>query len=141
MIGKGRLMFGALALFGVTAAVAAERTPAPEGASLYFVTPNHGEAVTSPVTVRFGLSGMGVAPAGVIREDTGHHHLLINVDDIDVGQPIPADDRHVHFGGGQSEATVALPPGEHRLQLLLGDHAHIPHDPPVMSETITVRVR
>lgn len=136
------MLFAALLGMSLSTAVAAaDRTPAPEGANLYFVTPSHGETVSSPVTVRFGLSGMGVAPAGVVRDDTGHHHLLINVDDIGMDEPIPADDRHVHFGGGQSEVSIELPSGEHRLQLLLGDHSHVPHDPPVMSEVITITVR
>ena len=92
--------------------------------------------------MRFGLADMGVAPAGVIFENSGHHHLLINVSELpDMRLPIPADEQHVHFGLGQTETEITLPPGEHRLQLLLGNHLHIPHDPPVMSEVITVRVR
>jgi hypothetical protein len=124
------------------AALAAGPTPAPEGATLYFVTPQHGETVTSPVKIRFGLRGMGVAPAGVNHPHTGHHHLLVNLDSLPpMDQPLPASDQIIHFGGGQTETRLELPPGEHRLQLLLGDHFHIPHTPPVLSETITIQVK
>jgi len=97
--------------------------------------------VTNPVTVRFGLSGMGVAPAGVEKAKTGHHHLLIDAAIPDVNAPIPKDDNYRHFGGGQTEATIRLSPGQHTLQLLLGDHNHIPHNPPVMSRKITITVK
>lgn len=111
------------------------------GVKAYIISPKDGETVSSPVTVQFGLSGIGVAPAGVQREHTGHHHLLINVQELpDMNKPIPADDQHRHFGGGQTEVSIELPPGEHRLQLLLGDHSHIPHDPPVLSEPIILKV-
>lgn len=117
------------------------RTPAPAGAQLYFISPQDGAKLKSPVTVRFGLSGMGVAPAGVAREATGHHHLLVDVDTLPpMDLPIPNDAQHRHFGGGQTEVTLELPPGRHRLQLLLGDANHIPHDPPVLSEAITIEV-
>lgn len=107
----------------------------------YIISPSHGETVTSPVTVKFGLKGMGVAPAGVEQNNTGHHHLLIDLETLpDTDKPIPADDQHVHFGGGQTETTVDLEPGEHTLQLLLGDHLHRPHSDPVMSEKITITV-
>ena len=110
-------------------------------ASAYIISPKDGETVSSPVTVRFGLSGIGVAPAGVERGHTGHHHLLINVQQLpDMDKPIPADDQHRHFGGGQTEVSLELPPGEHKLQLLLGDHFHIPHNPPVLSEPIIIKV-
>ncbi|MCM0612999.1 DUF4399 domain-containing protein [Marinobacter sediminum] len=116
-------------------------TPAPEGAAVYFVTPSDGQTVSTPVTVRFGLDGLGVAPAGVEREGTGHHHLLVDLDDLPaLDQPIPADDHHVHFGGGQTQTTLDLAPGEHTLQLLMGDYQHMPHEPPVMSEKITITV-
>jgi hypothetical protein len=93
------------------------------------------------VTVRFGLRGMGIAPAGIAMENTGHHHLLIDTALPPLDQPVPADAQHVHFGKGQTEAVVTLAPGIHRLQLLLGDHSHLPHDPPVVSEPITITVR
>lgn len=116
-------------------------TPAPDGAVVYFVTPLDGQTVNSPVTVRFGLDGLGVAPAGVELEKTGHHHLLVNVDALPaLDKSIPADERHIHFGGGQTQTTLELAPGEHTLQLLVGDHLHVPHEPPIMSEKITITV-
>ena len=116
-------------------------TPAPEGARVYIVSPRHGEVVTTPFKVVFGLSGMGVAPAGTEKAKTGHHHLLIDADVPDLSKPIPADDNHKHFGGGQTEMVLELTPGEHTLQLLMGDYAHVPHDPPVVSEQITILVK
>lgn len=130
------------ATVGLMSTVAlAEKTPAPAGAKVYFVEPTDGATVTSPVKVKFGLSGMGVAPAGVEHDKTGHHHLLINTGLPDLEYPIPADDNYVHFGGGQTETTVELPKGTHTLQLLMGDWSHIPHDPPVKSEVITITVK
>ena len=128
---------------GMGVAIAAElpRSPAPKDVELYIISPKDGETVTSPVTVRFGLRGMGIAPAGVTMENTGHHHLLIDTDPPPFNLPVPADDNHVHFGKGQTEAVVKLAPGRHKLQLLLADHLHIPHDPPVMSKPITVTVK
>lgn len=121
---------------------AAGPSPAPQDAAVYFITPSDGQQVSSPVKIRFGLQGMGVAPAGVERQHTGHHHLLINMNTLPpMSQPLPATDQIVHFGGGQTETIIDLPPGEHRLQLLLGDHFHIPHNPPVLSETITIQVQ
>lgn len=109
---------------------------------LYIISPSDGETVSSPVTVQFGLKGMGVAPAGVNKEKTGHHHLLIDVKKLPaMDKPVPSDENHRHFGGGQTEAMIDLPPGEHTLQLLLGDMNHIPHKPPVISKKITIRVR
>ena len=130
-------------LAGAAPLVAQElpRTPAPEGAQLYFISPQDGETVTSPVTVRFGLRGMGVAPAGVDRPATGHHHVVVDAPLPPTDRPIPADDHHVHFGGGQTETTLELEPGPHTLQLLLGDRNHIPHQPPVASERIAITVR
>jgi hypothetical protein len=116
------------------------RKPAPEGARLYFISPTDGETVKSPVTVRFGLSGMGVAPAGVDQPETGHHHLIVDAELPPLDRPLPADANHIHFGKGQTETTLELPPGRHTLQLLLGDHTHTPHDPPVVSERIAVTV-
>ena len=117
-----------------------ERTPAPEGANVYFITPSDGERVSSPVTVRFGTSGIGVAPAGVDHKNTGHHHLLVDTGMPKLSSPIPSDDNHLHFGGGQTQTMVELEPGEHTLQLLMGDAKHVPHDPPVASEQITITV-
>jgi hypothetical protein len=117
------------------------RTPSPEGAYLYIISPSNGDVVSSPVTIRFGLKNMGVAPAGTEKANTGHHHLLIDVSSLpDLNMPLPADAQHVHFGGGQTETTVELSPGRHTLQLILGDMSHIPHDPPVLSEKITITV-
>jgi hypothetical protein len=117
-------------------------TAAPDGATAYILSPKNGATVTSPVTVRFGLSGMGVAPAGVERAKTGHHHLLIDVDQLpDLTKPIPGDEHHRHFGGGQTEVVLELAPGQHTLQLLLGDHTHVPHNPPVLSEPVTITVK
>jgi hypothetical protein len=127
---------------GWTAVVsAADVTPAPEGAKVYIISPNDGEEVSNPVTVRFGLSGMGVAPAGTQAPNTGHHHLIIDSDLPALDKPVPKDERHIHFGGGQTEVTLELSQGRHTLQLLLGDHLHIPHVPPVVSEKITITVR
>lgn len=117
------------------------RTPAPPEARVYIISPKDGRKVTNPFVVRFGLSGMGVAPAGVERPATGHHHLLIDVEEPpEPGKLIPADEHHRHFGGGQTETTLTLTPGQHTLQLLLGDKNHIPHDPVVISEVITIEV-
>ncbi len=114
---------------------------AEDGAKVYIIAPAEGATVSSPVTVLFGLRGMGVAPAGVDQVNTGHHHLLINVDTLPpLEQPLPKDAQHRHFGGGQTETSLDLPPGKHSLQLILGDHQHMPHNPPVMSEKITITV-
>jgi hypothetical protein len=117
-----------------------EREPAPEGAEVYFIAPLDGAVVTSPVTVQFGLRGMGVAPAGVDKPMTGHHHLLVDTGLPRLDLPIPNDAAHRHFGGGQTEVTLELPPGEHTLQLLVGDMRHVPHDPAIQSEQITITV-
>lgn len=133
-----------LALAFTTSVIASElSSPAPANARLYFITPQDGQTVDSPITVRFGLGGMGVAPAGVERENTGHHHLLIDTDiaTLDLGKPLPASDRVKHFGGGQTETTLELAPGQHTLQLLLGNHLHVPHTPTVVSDKITITVR
>ncbi len=124
------------------AAPAAElpRTPAPAGATVYFVSPTNNATVKSPFRVQFGLRGMGVAPAGVTTPNTGHHHLIIDADMPPDNLPIPNDDKHRHFGAGQTEVELTLPPGQHTLQLVVGDALHIPHQPPVRSEKITVTV-
>ncbi len=118
------------------------QTPSAPNTAAYIISPSDGATVSNPVTVRFGMRGMGVAPAGVAHPATGHHHLLIDVDKLPpAGVPIPADDKHRHFGGGQTEVTLDLTPGQHTLQLLLGDFSHIPHNPPVVSERITITVK
>ncbi len=120
---------------------AAAQTPAPADAKVYFISPKNGETVEAPVVVRFGLVGMGVAPSGVEKEKTGHHHLLVDTGLPKMDEPIPTDATHLHFGGGQTETTLLLAPGPHSLQLLLGDWTHIPHKPPVMSEVIKITVK
>ena len=117
------------------------QTPSPPGAEVYFISPHDGDTVSSPVTVRFGLKNMGVAPAGVDVANTGHHHLLIDTGLPPLDNPIPSDDHHKHFGKGQTETSLKLAPGKHTLQLLLGDYAHTPHSPPVMSKQITITVK
>jgi hypothetical protein len=117
------------------------RKPSPAGARVYIISPNDGETVASPVRVVFGLTGAGVAPAGIVKADTGHHHLLIDTPAPPLDLPIPADAVHVHFGGGQTETTVMLAPGRHTLQLLLADELHVPHDPPLLSDVVTIVVQ
>jgi len=126
---------------GLLTAQETARTPAPAGAEAYFQSPQNGATVSSPVTVRFGLRGAGVAPAGVTTPNTGHHHLLIDVTDMpSFDAPLPANDNVRHFGGGQTEVVLELAPGQHTLQLVLGDALHRPHEPPVTSERITITV-
>ena len=141
-------LISALLLSVCTGSVAAQDTPmqrtaAPEGASAYIQSPAAGAQISSPVTVRFGLRGIGVAPAGVQLPNTGHHHLLIDVGAAEMPSfdlPLPATDQVVHFGLGHTETQIELAPGQHTLQLVLGDHLHRPHSPPVTSETITITV-
>ncbi len=107
---------------------------------VYFINLEDGDRVESPFLIQFGLSGMGIAPAGTDRSNTGHHHLLINVDDIDLSKPIPSSSNHIHFGGGQTESLVNLMPGDYSLQLVLGDMTHTPHNPPIISQRINITV-
>lgn len=125
---------------GTALAQTAKRTPSPTGALLYFHYPLDGSRVPERFTVRIGLKEMGVAPAGIDKAGTGHHHLLIDADMVPADQPIPSDYNHIHLGNGQTEIVLTLAPGTHTLQLLLGDHQHIPHQPPVMSKKITIYV-
>ena len=119
----------------------AQTSDAPEDAEAYIISPKDGETVSSSFTVQFGLKGMGVAPAGVDVEGTGHHHILIDVEELpDLTRPLPSTDQVVHFGLGQTETELTLPPGEHTLQLVLGDFAHTPHRTPVISNKITIHV-
>jgi hypothetical protein len=138
----------ALALTGLTAAAMAAdvsglpTTPAPAGASVYIISPSNGATVGRDVTVRFGLAGMGVAPAGVDKKSSGHHHLLVDVTTLPAArQPIPADANHIHFGGGQTQTTLKLAPGTHTLQLELGDQNHVPFEPALVSKKITIHVK
>lgn len=138
------LIVSAIAFFclAMGASAALERQPSPEGAEAYIISPADGEVVGKTFTVRFGLKGMGVAPAGIDKANTGHHHLLINAESLPaMDTPMPMTDSLKHFGGGQTEVELTLPPGKHRLQLVLGDYLHIPHQPPVISEEITVTVK
>ncbi len=123
------------------ATAATAETPSPPGAKVYFIEPKNGAEVSSPVVIKFGLAGMGVAPAGVEKEKTGHHHIVIDGKLSDYTAPIPADDTHKHFGGGQTEASLTLAPGKHTLQLILADKDHVPHKPAVESEVITITVK
>lgn len=117
-------------------------SPAPADAHVYFISPKDGQTVPQTFKLQFGLTGMGVAPAGVDQEKTGHHHLLIDTDikTLDLSKPLPANDNVKHFGGGQTETELTLSPGKHTLQLLLGNYLHIPHNKPVVSKKITVTV-
>ncbi len=125
----------------VTSVQAQDRTPAPAGAKVFIVSPKNGATVTSPFTVTFGIKGMTLAPAGSTDPNTGHHHLLIDIDPpADLTQPLPATDNIKHFGKAQTETTLTLTPGKHTLQLLLADGNHIPHKPPVLSKKITITV-
>jgi hypothetical protein len=124
-----------------SSAIAQERTPASSGAEVYIISPKDGATVKNPVVVQFGLRGMGVAPAGVKFENTGHHHLLIDTDaPADMNAPLPASANIVHFGKGQTETQLTLSPGKHTLQLLFADLNHVPHQPPVISKKITITV-
>ena len=137
-----KFVIGAVLALAVSPALAGE-TPSPAGAKVYFVNLADGVTVTSPVFIQFGLAGMGVAPAGTEKAKTGHHHLLVDAKapaGEDLEYSLPADDNHKHFGGGQTEVSVTLSKGKHVLQLVLGDQNHIPHNPPVMSERITIMI-
>ena len=131
----------ALSLASASAAVAADRTPSAAGAEVYIVSPKDGAKVKGPVTVVFGLKGMGIAPAGVKFDNSGHHHLLIDTDSpTDLSLPLPADDHNGHFGKGQTETTLTLSPCKHTLQLVFADYLHTPHVPAVISKKITIVV-
>ena len=130
--------------FGIVAspATAAELSHAPETAEAYIIAPNDGDTVSSDFTVKFGLSGMGVAPAGVDKDNTGHHHLLIDVAELpELTEPLQSTDEIKHFGGGQTETQLSLAPGKHTLRLVLGNYSHVPHDNPVISEPVTITVK
>ena len=116
-------------------------TPSAPDGKVFFIEPKNGAEATSPVALKFGIEGMEVAPAGTEKQHSGHHHVLIDTKLTDYHSPVPADDNHKHFGKGQTETALELKPGQHTLQLVLGDHNHIPHDPPVQSEVITITVK
>lgn len=142
MVFRPFVLTGLALAFALAAPMALDAaSPAPPGAQVYFHYPLDGTHVPSRFTARIGLKEMGVAPAGVVKANTGHHHLLVDVDAIDLKERIPADYNHIHMGNGQTEVILTLPPGAHTLQLLMGDHDHVPHQPPVMSRKITIYVR
>ncbi len=140
-----QFIMSVLVLSGLlTSAVAAdklEKRKSPKGAKAYIISPKDGKTVGKKFTVRFGLKGMGIAPAAIDKENTGHHHLLIDVDKLpNLDLPLVATDSIRHFGGGQTEVQLELPPGKHTLQLVLGDWIHLAHAPPVLSKKITITV-
>ncbi|HSZ08924.1 MAG TPA: DUF4399 domain-containing protein [Steroidobacteraceae bacterium] len=133
----------ALGVCLVTAtALAADRMAAPAGAEVYFIAPQNGAKLHSPVTVKFGLKGMGIAPAGIKFDNTGHHHLLVdtNLSEVNLDAPMPATDKILHFGKGQTETSLTLPPGKHTLELVFADSLHQSFDPPLHSKKITITV-
>src|SRR5262245_29139094 len=138
------VLSGAVALLAVSQSVQAQTrggpTPSAPGAAVYFVDVKEGSTLPTKPTIHFGLRNMGVAPAGLDRENAGHHHLIVDAPTPPLDRPLPNDFSHLHFGAGQTEAEVSLTPGKHTLQLILGDKDHIPHNPPVMSDRITVNV-
>lgn len=137
-----QFIFILVASFSMTVVSTFAESTSAENSELYIISPKDGETVKSPFVVKFGLRGMGVAPAGVDKPNTGHHHLLINVKKLpDLKSPVPADAQHKHFGNGQTETKVELKPGKHSLQLLLGDKSHVPHNKPLISKKITVIVK
>ncbi len=140
---KKFILIAMTALFSL-AAWAQERSPSPPGAEVYIISPKNGAKASNPVTIRFGLKTMGIAPAGTKIEGTGHHHLFIDTDlPKDMSQPIPpaVENKIMHFGKGQTEVTLTLPPGKHTLQLLFGDYVHVPQTPPVVSKKVTIVVK
>lgn len=138
----GKIVIGVVSAACILVSAAAA-TPAPPNAYLYIGWPNDGEVLSShkPIRVWFGLRNMGVAPKDVKFPNTGHHHLLIDTDLPPLDKEIPSDRNHLHFGAGETETVIELPPGKHTLQLLMGDDKHIPHNPPVYSKRITITVR
>ena len=135
-------LFSVLLFTPVIALADSMMSDAPANAEVYFVHPNDGATVEGTFKVVFGLRNMGVAPAGVDKAGTGHHHLLIDTGvPSDLSKSLPATDQIRHFGGGQTETEITLPPGKHTLQLLLGNYAHVPHHKPVVSDQITITVK
>lgn len=116
------------------------RTASPEGASVFFIIPADGATLSNPVSIEFGIAGMSVIKAGDNQPNSGHHHLLIDTGLPDLGLPVPKDERHIHFGDGSITTEITLEPGQHTLQMLLGDYLHIPHNPPLLSQVLTITV-
>lgn len=142
MIAMMKSLISAAALVVLaTTAHAQDLTKAPAGAKVTILEPKSGDTVASPLKVKFGIEAMEIAPAGTEKPNSGHHHLLIDQKLADPKAAIPADDTHKHYGKGQTEAEITLPAGTHTLQLVLGDHNHVPHDPIVQSEVITITVK
>jgi len=140
-VAYGRILAGFLIIpLLACPAVVAQRRAMPENARVYILWPGDGQAIQGGFWVRMGLSEGGIAPANIEKPMTGHHHLLVDVDLPPMDQPIPNDRSHLHFGLGQTETRLELPPGKHTLQLLLGDENHVPHDPPLYSRRITITV-
>ena len=135
------LSIGAGLSMGTGASAQTKQQPMPEEAKVYILWPPDGQVIRGAFWLRMGLAGAGVAPAGVEKAGTGHHHILVDSELPPFDQPIPNDRTHLHFGLGQTEARLDLPPGRHTLQLLLGDADHVPHQPPLYSKRITVTVR
>lgn len=135
------LLLSSLGVAADTPPAAPAHSAAPAGASAYFISPHDGDTVTGSVTVVMGLKGMGIAPAGVQQAGTGHFHLIVDAELPPLGAPIPKDEHHLHFGGGQTQTVLSLAPGKHSLQILMGDYAHLSFDPPVVSEKITIIVK
>ncbi|MEM7653961.1 MAG: DUF4399 domain-containing protein [Pseudomonadota bacterium] len=134
-------ILAALLFFGVASSAVAQGTPSRPGTELYFLTPSDGAEISGQVDVVIGLKGMGVAPALVEWPNTGHHHILINRELGDPTLALEKNEQTIHLGGGQTETTLQLAPGNYTLMLVLGDHAHVPHDPPVTSEKISITVK
>jgi len=130
-----------LSLFFANGLIALEFSKGAPAAVVYFITPKNDDIVSGEVVVKFGLQNFGVSPAGLNVNGTGHHHLIIDADLPNLTQPIQADKNHVHFGKGQTEVKLELEPGSHTLQLLLGDYRHVPHNPPIFSNKITIFVQ
>jgi len=131
----------AISVLGIPPALA-DQAPSPKNAEVYIIWPPDGAVINGgKLWLRMGLRNMGVAPKGVNIPNTGHHHVLIDTDLPKLNEEIPSDRNHLHFGAGSTEARIELPPGKHTLQLILGDHDHVPHDPPVYSKKISITVR
>lgn len=141
MRGNSLLTLATVALATITGVAAADPKPMPDGAKVYIIWPADGQVIPGgKFWVRMGLSNAGVAPAGIEKKFTGHHHILVDTDLPPFDREVPNDKNHLHFGLGQTEAHLDLPPGRHTLQLLFADDAHLPHDPPLYSKKITITV-
>ena len=125
---------------GTPASDASGRTPSPPGAKVFIIEPVNGATVKTPVTVKFGVEGLEVVPAGTDKPNSGHHHLLIDTKLADDNAPVPSDANHIHYGKAQTEAQIELSPGKHTLQDLFADQNHVPHNPPLQSDVITITV-